>query len=264
MNNRDLSRELITLSRQGGIPVRDRIRPPAKKEGDATKKQNKGLAKSQSLPSLTQMTRSTRSVRPMGQTGRSTRMGGGWSTSEAPSGLANVKLKVGHILERGVSLDYSEAPFHRTALWEATWKNHADIVRLLAAKGATVSAADYQGRTPLHEAAFYGHVGLVDILLDAGHPMDCEDNFGQTPLFRAVEGGRGDIVRRLVERGADANRLDHDNVTVHHIAAFNGLPTFSHELLCRGAVKNRFTLTERADRRQTSLRLGGSLVVGEQ
>jgi len=255
MANKDLSRELIRLSRQGGTLLRDRVRAASKTLSDAApkRKSSKGLGKSNSLPALSQAAKSN----------YSTRMGGGWSTGNPNDDLGKVREKVEEILLRKGNLDYCEGPFFRTALWEAAWKNHAGIVRLLAARGASVCQADYQGRTPLHEAAFYGHADLADLLIDSGHPVDCADDFGQTPLFRAVESGRADVARRLLERGADASRLDSDSVTVQHIAAFKGLPTLSHELLCKGAVKNRFTITEHAGHQRTLLRAGSSLVLGK-
>eukprot|EP00408_Alexandrium_pacificum_P057496 CAMPEP_0171173972 /NCGR_PEP_ID=MMETSP0790-20130122/10492_1 /TAXON_ID=2925 /ORGANISM="Alexandrium catenella, Strain OF101" /LENGTH=234 /DNA_ID=CAMNT_0011638841 /DNA_START=50 /DNA_END=754 /DNA_ORIENTATION=+ len=139
-------------------------------------------------------------------------------------------------------LDYSDKPFYRTALWEATWKNHEAIVKLLIEKGATIDYGDYQGRTPLHEAAYYGHKGLVELFLDRGHPIDPLDNFGMTPLFRAVEAGRDEVIEFLISRNAQINLLDSDHCTVQHVAAFNGLPDVSEWLLYKGSWKNRFTI----------------------
>lgn len=139
-------------------------------------------------------------------------------------------------------LDFNERPYGRTALWEATWKNHETIVRLLLEKNATIDFADYQGRTPLHEAAFYGYRNLVELFLEKGHPMDSLDKFGHTPLFRAAEAGREEIVELLVERKAQINRIDQDGTTVQHIAAFNGEPQMSDWLLYRGSYNNRFHL----------------------
>lgn len=139
-------------------------------------------------------------------------------------------------------LDYSDKPFYRSALWEATWKNHEVIVKLLVEKGATVDFGDYQGRTPLHEAAYYGHRSLVEFFLEKGHPVDPLDNFGMTPLFRAVEAGRDEVIELLISRKAQINLLDSDHCTVQHLAAFQGLPDVSEWLLYKGSWKNRFTI----------------------
>lgn len=126
-------------------------------------------------------------------------------TTEDP--LKEFKERLEAIIEGQQDLDFCESPFSRTAIWEATWRGHKDIVRLLADKKACISWADYQGRTPLHEAAYYGNCGLVEFLLERGHPIDCTDVFGHTPLFRAVEGGRNLIVERLVEKRASISLI---------------------------------------------------------
>merc|ERR1712032_290300 len=169
-------------------------------------------------------------------------------------------------VEWNLSLDFTEEPYFRTALWEATWKNHEEIVKLLAARGANIAAADYQGRTPLHEAAYYGHLNLVDFFVSRGHPLDCVDNFGQTPLFRATEAGRTEVARYLVERGAKLNGLDSDNVTAQHVAAFNGMPDLSDYLFFKGAFRNRCSLVDDLDRKRRegssgALRSGAALVM---
>lgn len=141
-------------------------------------------------------------------------------------------------------LDFNERPYFRTAVWEATWKNHEAIIRLLLEKNATVDYADYQARTPLHEAAFYGYRNLVELFLEKGHPLDPMDKFGQTPLFRAAEAGRDEIVDLLVERKAKVNLIDADGTTAQHVASFNGQGVMSEWLLHQGAYMNRFNLKD--------------------
>merc|ERR1712061_31855 len=69
-------------------------------------------------------------------------------TTEDP--LKEFKERLEAIVESQQDLDFCEAPFYRSAIWEATWRGHKDIVRLLVDKKASISRADYQGRTPLH------------------------------------------------------------------------------------------------------------------
>eukprot|EP00448_Togula_jolla_P000869 CAMPEP_0170607496 /NCGR_PEP_ID=MMETSP0224-20130122/21086_1 /TAXON_ID=285029 /ORGANISM="Togula jolla, Strain CCCM 725" /LENGTH=210 /DNA_ID=CAMNT_0010932667 /DNA_START=93 /DNA_END=725 /DNA_ORIENTATION=- len=155
-----------------------------------------------------------------------------------------LRALVNEAVKMQLDLDYSEKPYFRSALWEATWKNHEAIVKLLVDKGASVTFADYQGRTPLHEAAYYGHATLVEYFLEKGHPIDLADNFGQTALFRAVDGGRHDVVEILIKRKASTNQLDGDDVTAQHLAAFKGMPSMSEWLLFHGAYRNRFAVDE--------------------
>lgn len=214
----------------------------------------KKMAKSQSTPAMTGSMSGTLAVSKSG-----TRRGG-WASSEAAL-PAKFKTHLEEMIEYKVSLDYCEKPFLRTALWEATWKNHEDVVRVLAAKGANIAAADYQGRTPLHEAAYYGHLSLVEFLIDRGHPVDCVDKFGQTPLFRASEAGRTDVVSWLVQRGAQTNLLDVDGLTVQHVAGFRGLSSMAGYLLFNGAYQNRFSLDDDSGSRLSRLKTCSALLL---
>lgn len=206
-----------------------------------------GLTAAQSTLKSTQGMKTLSSTQGLQSTLRSTtgqRRGGGWATKEGFDELEKMKEKIDEILTNKSDIDYCEAPYKRTALWEASWKNHEAIVRLLHSKGASISHADHQGRTPLHEAAYYGHLNLLQFLIDNGHPIDCADLFGQTPLFRAVEGGRHDAVRLLVQNGAHTNGLDAHGVTVQHVAAFGGEPLLAQYLLHKGAYRHRFSKDE--------------------
>jgi len=142
-------------------------------------------------------------------------------------------------------LDFCERPFHRTALWEATWKNHEGIVQLLVEQQADCAHKDYQGRTPLHEAAFYGHINLVQYFLNSGHPIDLRDDFGQTPLLRATEAGRESVVKLLISRKAKINALDCDSVGAQHLAVFWGDKNLSRWLYYQGSFKNHYELQEK-------------------
>mmetsp|Transcript_47669 Transcript_47669/g.136593 ORF Transcript_47669/g.136593 Transcript_47669/m.136593 type:complete len:314 (+) Transcript_47669:155-1096(+) len=255
MSSAELSRDLIALARQGGATLselRDQRLARAAAAAEAKEKAEQQAAarsgsSSGSRPKMSKMQRSSSTpgvaaiVRPASRAESSNeRRGGGWDHSKGGDPLAKFKDKLEIATGRALDMDYSEKPLFRTALWEATWKNHEGIVRLLAAKGANVAAKDHQGRTPLHEAAYYGHASLLEFLLDKGHPVDPVDEFGQTPLFRAVEAGRHDVIKILVERGAETNRVDKDCVTVQHVAAFNGMEAMATYLYSKGAVRNRF------------------------
>lgn len=253
----DQCRRLITLSRQGGVSLKDQYAKQKEEAAAKLEKNGKGagkqkaMAKSQSAPMLVQT----------GSLSGTSRMGGGWARTGTNLDLTKYRELLDYISEMKGDIDFCEKPFFRTALWEATWKNHETIVKLLAARGAEVSKADYQGRTPLHEAAYYGHLNLVEFFVNRGHPIDCVDAFGQTPLFRAADAGRADVVRYLVERGAQTNDLDSHGVTVQHVAAFKGLPRLSEFLRYSGAQRNRYAIDERSPHSLPKL-ASGSLLSG--
>jgi len=157
-------------------------------------------------------------------------------------GEQGLKAQLQEAVKMQLDLNYNEKPYYRSALWEATWKNHEACAKLLVEKGAQVDFKDYQDRTPLHEAAFYGHLNLVEFLVEKGHPVDCMDVFGQTPLFRAVEAGRHEVVEVLVRKKASTNLIDSHDVSAQHLAAFAGQPGMSEWLLYKGSWKNRFAI----------------------
>lgn len=246
----DVGRRLISLSRQGGISLKDRF---AKQEANKNgKPAAKKMTKSESAPTLMGTKPSTKGGTMTG----SNRLGGGWARNEMSLDLRAYRELLADAAEYKLSLDFCEEPYYRTALWEATWKNHEGIVKLLAGKGANIAAPDYQGRTPLHEAAYYGHANLVDFFIDKGHPMDCVDAFGQTPLFRASEAGRTEVVKLLIERGANANILDNDKVTVQHVSAFKGQLRMAEYLRFKGAFRNRCAIGEESEKERRESRIG--------
>lgn len=169
-------------------------------------------------------------------------------------GEGGFKAQVQKIVDAGVRaedyVDYNDKPYKRSPLWEATWKNNEETVKLLLNKKATVDFADYQQRTPLHEAAWFGHMNLVELFLTNGHPVDPVDCFGQTPLFRATEAGRHEVVATLFERKAQINLIDQDNVTVQHCATFQGLPDMGQWLYYRGSFKNQCEIKEKNPRQE--------------
>lgn len=272
----EVSRELITLSRRGGVDFKARSHAEetsgktSNKSGKNAPSGGKKLKPSQSAPALAG---NPALVTTKGSMAGS-RRGGGWNRAE-PADLTLFKETLDNALELCCNLNFSEKPFFRTALWEATWKNHEAIVRLLASKGASIFQADYQGRTPLHEAAYYGHLNLVEFFVERGHPLDCVDEFGYTPLYRAAEAGRFEVVRYLTNRGAQTNAVDSHGVTASHAAAFRGLPMLSDFLYYNGAHRNRFQVDKPSGtlrpckslggllaKPQGALRSGATLVVG--
>jgi len=251
----DISRKLISLSRQGGTSLTDQFAKKAASKGGKSARKEMKMGRSASEPMM-----STKSSNRQGNS----RIGGGWTRSEMSADLAKYRELLSEVGDWGLSLDFCEKPYNRTALWEATWKNHEGIVKLLAARGANIATPDFQGRTPLHEAAYYGHLNLVDFFIDKGHSIDCVDSFGQTPLFRASEAGRGEVCKLLLERGANSNLVDNDNVTAQHLSAFQGLPRLAEYLRFNGAFRNRYGdefAKAKSENSSGALKSGGALAL---
>jgi len=120
---------------------------------------------------------------------------------QSPLGLAcaagNWRLAK-FLLERGAK---PEPAGGQPALLAAAGTEEDDPagVQLLLKQKAKVDARDSGGRSALHEAAFAGHVDIVETLLEAGADPAAVDQRGRTPLLEAARGGRLAVLERLLE-----------------------------------------------------------------
>ena len=76
---------------------------------------------------------------------------------------------------------------------------HLDVLRVLAAAGANLSATDAMQATPLHYAAEHGQVAAIEWLLRREANVAAVDLLGCSPLHTAVRAGRVECVRALVK-----------------------------------------------------------------
>ncbi|MEP6851520.1 MAG: ankyrin repeat domain-containing protein [bacterium] len=81
----------------------------------------------------------------------------------------------------------SRTSVRTTALTEAAAGGHSELVWLLVASGADVSAGQLGGRTPLHLAAAIGDAESIRALLSAGADPRTPDDEGRTPGELATE-----------------------------------------------------------------------------
>ncbi|MFE9723809.1 ankyrin repeat domain-containing protein [Streptomyces sp. NPDC005794] len=113
--------------------------------------------------------------------------------------------RVAGILASGVSADLRETDVARTALDQAVWNNHPDVVRVLLAAGAAPDAemGEFRETTALRYSAPRGMREVAQHLLDAGaNPNGRADTDQYTPLILAAAQGEVDMVELLLDRGA--------------------------------------------------------------
>jgi ankyrin repeat protein len=109
-------------------------------------------------------------------------------------------LGIGKALGAGAridSLDLRVNPNGRRALNWAAWFNHADAVRFLIARGATVNLDNRTGFTPLHHAAENGSLEAAEALLDAGADPTWPNNMGETPAQVARKRSHLDVAQAI-------------------------------------------------------------------
>ncbi|KAI8499960.1 hypothetical protein Bbelb_222770 [Branchiostoma belcheri] len=122
-------------------------------------------------------------------------------------------------LKAGADIDYAQGGNHvnssRTALFLASGWGHADIVKLLLRKGASVTKrANVGSLSALHFAATQGHTEVVELLVQHGATLDIRDCFQRTPLMVASRFRQVGTFRRLIELGARPDLADVEGTTV--------------------------------------------------
>ena len=109
------------------------------------------------------------------------------------------------LLEAGADPRRTIGLFGGTALHEASYFGHAEVVRTMTgARGrADVRPAELaapgvlNGMTPLHDAVWHGHEDAARALVEAGHPLSLRTHAGLTPRELAVRYGYDDLARFL-------------------------------------------------------------------
>ncbi|HKO47622.1 MAG TPA: ankyrin repeat domain-containing protein [Polyangiaceae bacterium] len=111
------------------------------------------------------------------------------------------------LLEAGANPSAVIGLFLGTALHEACYFGHADVIRAMTAKrqhpGKRAPELDaqgaYNGMTPLHDAVWHGHLEAARALVDAGHLLDLRTHAGLTPRELALLYGYDELAQFLAE-----------------------------------------------------------------
>ena len=125
-----------------------------------------------------------------------------------------------------------------TATYKACKEGHANVVQLLASKGANVNIANNQGWYPINVAAENGHMKVLQVLAAHGANfgnVNCIGTNGETVLYKAVTKGHADVVKFLASKGADVNIADSKGVYPIDIAAENAHMDILQVLAINGA-----------------------------
>jgi ankyrin repeat protein len=158
----------------------------------------------------------------------------------------NIK-QVTELLEAGADID-SASIDNFTPLMTAAGGGHAEVVKLLLEKGASVKPrtkgapvtdSPFGSRIPggwnaLMAAASSGNADIVNLLLTKGANVNSAMEDRKTPLLAAVEGGSPAVVGLLLDRGADVNFVSDSGYSPLAMADINGKGAIAKTLASRG------------------------------
>ncbi len=128
------------------------------------------------------------------------------------------------LLERGAK---PELPGGVPALHAAASGDEDDPagVQLLLKHKAKADARDPRGRSALHEAAFAGHIDIVGILLGAGADVQARDQEQRTPFLDAARGARLNALHALADAHADIHVVDSQDRNALMLACMADAPS---------------------------------------
>lgn len=127
---------------------------------------------------------------------------------------------------RGTHDDHSDHRDHGDRMCNAASKGDLALVTNLVTKGASVNAADYDGRSALHLAAAEGHDKIVQFLVANKADVHFKDRWGGNALKDAVRSGHRKVQAILLEAGAGDG-----GETVDHVKEQLDLDQYSHKPL---------------------------------
>jgi ankyrin repeat protein len=123
-------------------------------------------------------------------------------------------------------------------LCEAAWEGHAEVGKVLLARGADVNRADSLGQTAIYAAASRGHEEVVTLLLRAGADIRLRGKFDLwSPLTAACYSGHLGVTRLLLRhmRGEGLDDKAEGGCTALWWAAYGRRAEICRALLLAGA-----------------------------
>lgn len=141
------------------------------------------------------------------------------------------------LLKEGMDPDQSHPESKRTALINAAYEGHLEIVELLIKAGANVNMQESWGNTALACAAISGYEEIVKKLIAAHAYLDTPGFQDNTALSYAAELETNNITKMLVEAGADINFPSGYNNPLFVAARHGRLETVKY-LISKGANVN--------------------------
>ena len=142
---------------------------------------------------------------------------------------------VHYLLENRVNIDGRDNS-GCTPLYSASLAGRTGVVHALVKEGASVDSREEQGRTPLWIASFWGHSEAVALLVNHGSHVEAENDQGFTALHMSCQEGHLKTAEALVERAhANIHAQNESGYTPFYMAALKGHVPLLRYLLRKGA-----------------------------
>ena len=129
-----------------------------------------------------------------------------------------------------------EQQLHNACDWNGSYDKVKEII--LANPNLDINFRPRRHHTALHNACYYGHADIVELLLYHFPNIDLniENLHGNTPLWLACAEGHPEVVKILInDHRVDINKPNYDNKTPTWRAARNGnLECIELLLACNG------------------------------
>lgn len=111
---------------------------------------------------------------------------GSWLQVAAAHGMADIAK---YLIECGININFVGGMADDTAITEAAFRGHVDIVELLYEKGAAFDVSN-PNRNPLFAAIYNGHYDIVKFLVEKGIDITVHYPIGQLEKVDAYEYAR--------------------------------------------------------------------------
>jgi len=127
------------------------------------------------------------------------------------------------LLENDTHIDARDSVTGMTALHNAVYQRHNELVLLLLDCGADINSRNNDGDTPVMCAAMNSNsdIGIMKLLLEHDPNVDLTGKYGRTPLMLAAYNGHEEIAQMLLSYGADIDATCADGYTALMNAAMS-------------------------------------------
>lgn len=143
---------------------------------------------------------------------------------------------VGYLIDGGADKNATASSGSFSPLHIAASVGNADIVCVLAEKGAALEQLAAHGLTALMAAAQHGHADVVEVLIKAGANINHSSANGVMALHLSSSEGHIETVEALIAGGADIDRATDTGYTAIEFSAFHGQHKTSQLLAMHGAA----------------------------